>query len=207
MHEVIHFIRYALSHWGYWAVLGSLLGECGGLPLPGETTLVFSSFLAHKGTGLQIQWIILVGIAAAVGGDNIGFFLGRRFGPHFLRWLRRRFHMDEDIDVAKDHIRHHGKATIFWARYIFGLRTIAGPVAGALDMEWREFLLYNFLGAASWVTIMALIGFAFANEFNSLLDFLEKLSWIIAAVVFTIGYLLWRHQKREFRKAHKKETS
>lgn len=199
MHDIIHFIRYALSHWGYFAVLVGLLGECAGLPLPGETTLVFSSFLAHKGTDLRIYWVILVGIAAAVGGDNIGFYIGRRFGPRFLRWLRTRFHLDDDIDVAKHHIRHHGAATIFWARYIFGLRTIAGPVAGALDMEWKEFLLFNFLGAATWVTIMSMIGYAFANEFDSLLGFLEKLSWIIAVIVFVIGYLIWRHQKKVYR--------
>lgn len=207
MHEIIHFIRYALSHWGYWAVLGGLLGECAGLPLPGETTLVFSSFLAHKGTDLRIYWVILVGIAGAVGGDNIGFYIGRRFGPRFLRWLRRCFHIDDDIDAAKDQIRRHGAATIFWARFIFGLRTIAGPVAGALDMEWKKFLLFNFLGAATWVTTMSLVGYAFANEFKSLLGFLEKLSWVIAIIVFTIGYLLWRHEKKEYRKTHKKEAS
>lgn len=206
MQEIYHFIRYALSHWGYFAVLGGLLGECAGLPLPGETTLIFSSFLAHKGTGLRIEWVILVGIAGAVFGDNIGFYIGRRFGPRFLRWLRKRFHIDEDIDVAKDQISRHGAATIFWARFIFGLRTIAGPVAGALGMEWKKFLLFNFLGAATWVTTMSLIGYAFANEFQSLLGFLEKLSWVIAIVVFAVGYFLWRHQKREFRQAHEKEA-
>lgn len=206
MQEIYQFIRYALSHWGYFAVLGALLGECAGLPLPGETTLIFSSFLANKGTDLRIQWVILVGIAGAVFGDNIGFYIGRRLGPRLLRWLRKRFHNDEDIDVARDQIRRHGAATIFWARFIFGLRTIAGPVAGALGMEWKKFLIFNFLGAATWVVSISLVGYAFANEFHSLLGFLEKLSWVIGIAVFATGYFIWRHKKKEFRTAHKKEA-
>ena len=200
MHELEHIIRSVLDHWGYLAILGALLGESAGLPLPGETILVFASFLANKGSRLQIQWVILVGIAAAVLGDNAGFLVGRHFGPRLLRWITRTFHMDEDVAAAKDQIRRHGPATVFWARYIVVLRTITGPVAGALGMEWKEFLLFNFLGAITWVTAISLIGYAFANEFQSLLGFLEKMSWILASAVFAVGFFLWRHKKKTLRK-------
>lgn len=206
MHELYHLVRYALSHWGYFAIIGGLLGECAGLPLPGETILIFSSFLAHKDTALHIQWIILIGIAAATSGDNLGFWVGRRLGPRLLRWLRKTFHIDEDIDAAKDQIRRHGPATIFWARYIFGLRTIAGPVAGALGMAWIEFLVFNILGAATWVTSIAMIGYAFANKFHTLLGFFEKLSWIIALAIFSIGFFLWRRKKKRFRQQQKQNA-
>jgi membrane-associated protein len=103
------------------------------------------------------------------------------------------------VGAAKDQIRRHGAATIFWARYIFGLRTIAGPLAGMLGMEWKKFLLYNVLGAASWVTAMAFVGYAFSNEFDTLLGFFEKVSWLMALALFTIGYLLWRRQKKRYK--------
>jgi membrane-associated protein len=197
MDWLYHIIREALVNWGYLAVAAALLGENAGLPLPGETTLMFSSFLAHKSTRLHIEWIIAVGIAAAVLGDNLGFLVGRWVGPRLLQWLQKRFHMEDEILTARDQIRRHGKATVFWARYIFGLRTIIGPVAGALGMEWREFLLYNVLGAATWVTAMSLCGFFFANTFQSLLGFFEKASWIVGVGVFSIGYWLWRRKKKE----------
>ncbi|MFZ0662218.1 MAG: DedA family protein [Acidobacteriaceae bacterium] len=200
MHGFEQIIRSLLDQWGYVAIFGALLGESAGLPLPGETILVLSSFLAHKGTSLHIQWVILVGIAAAVLGDNIGFYVGRRLGPRLLRWLGKRFHLDEDIEVVRYQIRHHGRATVFWARYIFGLRTITGPVAGALGMEWKEFLLFNVLGAASWVMAIGFSVYAFADVFHSLLGFLEKLSWVIAVVVFTVGFFLWRHKKKALRR-------
>lgn len=197
-------VRSVLDQWGYVALAGALLGESAGLPFPGETILVFASFLANKGTSLQIHWVILVGIAAAVIGDNGGFLVGRHFGPRLLRWLKKRFHMDEDIAVAQYQIRRHGKATVFWARYIFVLRTITGPVAGALGMEWKEFFLFNVLGAATWVTAVSLTGYAFANEFQSLMGFLEKISWAIAAAVFCVGYVLWRRKKKELRREGKR---
>jgi membrane-associated protein len=107
--------------------------------------------------------------------------------------------MDEDLAVASDQLRRHGGATVFWARYIFGLRTIAGPVAGALGMEWKKFLLYNFLGAATWVTGIAMTGFAFGARFQSLFDYIEKASWAVSGGVFAIGYIVWRRKKKKFR--------
>ncbi|HEY1809050.1 MAG TPA: DedA family protein, partial [Acidobacteriaceae bacterium] len=112
-----------------------------------------------------------------------------------LNWLRRKFHMDDEIETAKDQIRRHGGATVFWARYVFGLRTITGPVAGALGMEWKKFLLWNALGAVTWVSSIALTGYAFSHEFNSLLSYFEKASWVISAGIFGVGYVLWRRRK------------
>lgn len=197
MHWLAHLIRYALVRWGYLALAAALMGEDAGLPLPGESVLMLASFLAHKSTGLRLPWLILVGIAAAIMGDNIGFLAGRRFGPRLLNWMRDKLHMGDDIATATDQIRRHGPATVFWARYIFGLRTIAGPVAGALGMEWPRFLLFNALGAITWVTAMALAGYAFASKFHTLLSYFGKASWIISASVFAVGYTYWRRRKRQ----------
>lgn len=66
-----------------------LLAEDAGVPVPGETTLVFASFLAHKGTHLEIGWVIMIGIVAVIMGDNIGFFVGRNFGQDLLHWMKK----------------------------------------------------------------------------------------------------------------------
>lgn len=200
MQWLYHWIRYALVHYGYWAVLGSLLAENGGLPVPGETTLMFASFLAHKTNQLNLAWVILVGIVASTAGDNLGFLLGRKLGNRLIRWMKKIFHLDsEDINAAKDLIRRHGKVTIFFARFIFGLRTVAGPLAGVLGMEWKEFVIFNALGAALWVTCMSLVGYLFANEFDTLLSYFETASWIIAGGLFALGYFLWRRYKKRYR--------
>lgn len=199
MSWIVELVRHALVHWGYLALIAGLLGEDAGLPLPGETVLMCASFLAHKTNQLSLTLLIVIGIAAAVMGDNLGFLIGRKLGPGVLRWLLSKIHMEDDVAVATDQIRRHGSATVFWARYVIGLRTVAGPVAGALGMDWKKFLLANFLGAATWVTVIAVTGYEFATEFNTLLDLFEKVSWALAGVVFGAGYLIWRRAKKNYR--------
>ena len=206
MQWIYHAVRYFLVHWGYLAIVIGVMGEDTGLPLPGETVLVFASFLAHKGTGLQLYWVIPVGMAAATLGDNLGFLVGRKLGPTLLRWMKKILRLDdEDERAAKDLIRRRGGSTIFFARFIFGLRTVAGPLAGMLGMEWKRFLLFNFLGAATWATSVCLIGYAFASQFNTLLSYFETAGWALAAGLFTLGYVLWRRHKKQYRKRHQQD--
>jgi membrane-associated protein len=208
MEWIYHAVRHFLSTWGYWAVLIGLLGENAGLPLPGETVLMFASFLAHKGTDLELRWIIVTGIGAAVLGDNTGFLIGRKLGSTLIRWMKKLLRMnDEDVGAAKDMFKRHGAATIFFARFIFGMRTIAGPLAGVLDMEWKEFLLFNFLGATTWVTVISFTGYLFANEFQTLLDYIEDLSWVMAAGLFSLAYYLWRRQKSKYKERKKQHEA
>ena len=203
MQWLYHTVRELLVSWGYWAVSLGLFAESAGVPVPGETVLMFASFLAHKNSGLQLQWVILTGIATSTMGDNIGFLLGRHFGAVIIRWIRKLLHLEsEDINVARELLRRHGGRTVFFARFIFGLRTIFGPLAGSLGMDWREFLKFNLLGAAVWVTAISLTGYAFANEFDTLLGYIEKASWAIAGGLLLLGYLLWRRRKSAFRARH-----
>ncbi len=200
MHWIDHTVRYILSSWGYWALLLGIFGESVGLPLPGETLLMFASFLAQKHSGLRIRWVIPVGVVAAVMGDNLGYWLGRNFGKIFIRWAKKILRVDDqDIETAKKLIKTHGGRTIFFSRFIFGLRTIAGPMAGSLDMRWPRFFKFNLLGAAVWVTVMSFAGYAFANEFQTLLGYIEKASWAIAGGLLLTGYLIWRREKHKYK--------
>lgn len=197
MSWLAHIISHALLHWGYFALFVGVFGEDAGLPLPGESVLMLASFLAHKTHRLDLPLLILVGIAAAILGDNLGYFVGKRLGRRLLRWLRDKFNLEDDLVTAADQIRRHGPATIFWSRYVVGLRTVAGPVAGALGMDWKQFLLYNALGAVTWVTGMSLIGYALAARFASLLGYIEKASWVVGCTVFIAGAILWRRKKKQ----------
>lgn len=196
MEWVAHVVQYFLTRWGYLALAAGIFGESAGLPLPGETLLILSSFVAHKSKGLNIGLVIATGAVAAICGDNAGYLAGKYAGPRLLRWLQRKFNMQEDVAAATALIRRHGGATIFWARFVVGLRTVAGPVAGALDMEWSRFLLFNALGAISWVGVIALTGYLFAAKVHSLASYIEKVSWGIAGAIFLVGYGLWRRMKK-----------
>ena len=152
MHWFYNVVHDFLTSWGYWALLLGLFGESMGLPLPGETVLMFASFLTHKETGLHIYWVILVGIAAAVMGDNLGYLLGHHLGGTFIRWAQKLFRLDDDdIRAARNLIKTHGGKTIFFSRFVFGLRTIAGPMAGRQLGNGMEAVLQIQLSGSCYV--------------------------------------------------------
>jgi membrane protein DedA with SNARE-associated domain len=200
-------VRSWVVNWGYLAIAANLLGEDMGLPVPGETALLFSSFLANKGTGLELYYIIPIGIAACTLGDNVGFLLGQKYGSTLIRWAKKIFRQkDEDVAAAKDLIRRHGKRSVFWARFVFGFRTVNGPFAGMLGMKWKDFLLYNFLGAALWVSAISAFGYLISNEFQTLLGYVEKASWAFGGTLFALTYFAWWRYKKHFRKRQHQQS-
>ena len=198
MHWIVNTVHHYLLAWGYWAIIVGLLGENAGLPLPGETILIFASFLAFKHEHFHYVWIIVAGIAAATAGDNAGYWIGHTLGRRFLDKWKHIFHVDDQDIAAGEHlIKRRGALTIYLARFIWGLRTLAGPLAGVLRMEWKRFVLNNFLGAATWVSLIVLLGYAFGHEFNSLVDFFEKADIAMMAGIAVLGFYLWRRYKKK----------
>jgi membrane protein DedA with SNARE-associated domain len=89
----------------------------------------------------------------------------------------------------------YGAATIFFARFVFGMRVFAGPLAGVLRMRWRVFVLFNFLGAAVWVTVIASAGFLFGRHWRTLLRALQRFNIAVLIVALAvILYLWWRYR-------------
>src|SRR6185437_532358 len=198
MHWIVNTVHHYLLAWGYLAIIVGLLGENAGLPLPGETILIFASFLAFKHEHFHYVWIIVAGIAAATAGDNAGYWIGQSLGRRFLDKWKHLFHVDDQDIAAGEHlIKRRGALTIYLARFIWGLRTLAGPLAGVLRMEWKRFALYNFLGAATWVSLIVLLGYAFGHEFNSLVDFFEKADIAMMVGIAVLGFYFWRRYKKK----------
>src|SRR2546425_5439607 len=160
--HVLDLLRGALVHYGYWAVAVALLLENAGVPVPGETVLLMASFLAYSERDLQMGWIIVVGTVAATLGDNLGYFLGYRGGRRLLERYQHIFRIRDATLAQGDRLfARYGAITVFFARFVFGMRIIAGPMAGVLRMPWRKFFAANFLGALVWVTVISGAGFFF----------------------------------------------
>jgi len=84
------------------------------------------------------------------------------------------------------------------ARFVFGMRVIAGPLAGVLRMPWRRFVLFNFLGAATWVTVISCMGYFFGRHWQRLLQIVGRANLVVFVVALAIVWLLWRrYRKRE----------
>jgi membrane-associated protein len=187
-----------LIAYGYWAVAGSLLLENAGLPVPGETILLLASFLAYSERTLALPTIIVVATIAAVTGDNLGYWIGHRGGRSLLERYQHLLRISpRTIERGERLFQRYGATTIFFARFIAGLRIVAGPLAGVLGMDWRKFVLWNFLGAMVWVSVIAAIGYFLGSNWDLLVRVVKHLhvSGIVLAAVAVL--LLWWRRRRK----------
>ena len=171
----------------------TLLLENAGVPLPGETMLLFASFLAYQQHELKLSLIIAVGTLACTVGDNIGYLIGFRGGRPLLRRYQKFFRVsDEKLAQAEATFDRWGPATVFVARFVAGLRVFNGPLAGVLRMHWRRFVLFNFLGALTWVTVISCVGYFFGQHWQGLLQMVGRANLIVFAVAVVIAVYVWR---------------
>ncbi len=191
-------IRQFLIHWGYWGVAAFLLLENAGVPLPGETVLLLASVLAFKSHELRLPWIIVVGTIACTAGDNIGYLIGSAGGrPLLERWKNFFRVKDEHIHSAEELLHRYGPLAIFFARFIAGARIVAGPLAGVLRMHWKTFALFNFLGAVTWVTVIASLGYLFGSQLDRLLATVKHVELaLLILLLIGLAVYLWRRKKR-----------
>jgi membrane protein DedA with SNARE-associated domain len=191
-HHIFELLRGALVHYGYWAVAALLLLEGAGLPLPGETILLLASFLAYSEHELQLPWVIVVGTVASALGGEIGFALGQRGGRPLIERYRHVFSIrSETVERGDRLFERYGAAAVFLGRFLFGMRVLASLLAGALHMPWRKFVLFNFLGAAVWVSAICGAGYLFGGHWGRLAHDLRRVDLLVGIVVVVAGLWLW----------------
>ena len=144
-----------------YSLLGALvLGESAGLPVPGETAVITGGGLAAAGS-LSLPVVIAVTVLAAIVGDTFGWWLGRRGGRAFL--LRDGLlasHRRRAVGHADRLFERHGAATVFFGRFVPGVRVVAAVTAGAARMPWRRFAPANAAGALAWASAVATLAYA-----------------------------------------------
>src|SRR5208337_2987659 len=183
--------------YGYWAVALALLWESAGNPVPGEITLLLASFLAHSEHHLHLGWIIVAATCAATVGGDLGYALGHYGGRPLLDRYQSFFRIPPvALERGEKMFARYGAAAIFFARFVFGMRVFAGPLAGVLRMRWRAFAIFNFLGAAVWVTVIASAGYLFGHHWRSLLRAMQRFNIVVLIVAgAVILYWWWRHRR------------
>jgi len=180
-----------------YALVGLVIGlESMGIPLPGEVALVSASLLSS--TGLTSPWGVACAAAfGAIVGDSVGYAVGRRGGRALLARLGRRFpaHLGPpQVERAERMFARWGVWAVFFGRFVALLRILAGPLAGALHVPYRKFLLANAGGGLVWAfgTTFLLYHVGRAAE-----HWLKDLSWAALAVAVLCGVAttLWLRRR------------
>jgi membrane protein DedA with SNARE-associated domain len=160
-----------ITQWGYVAIfLIVILGNVG-LPVPEETVLTVSGYLIWKGR-LEVVPVILTAVTSAVIGDNVAYWLGRRYGRLVLtRFIKVR---PERIERMQRLVLRYGMFAVFVARFVAGLRFMAGPLAGSTGLSPIRFFIANLLGAAVYVPVAVGAGYAVGYGLSEQIDRLRR---------------------------------
>jgi membrane protein DedA with SNARE-associated domain len=172
--------------YGLLALFLIVMLESGGVPLPGETALIAAAIFASRGD-LEIAEVIGVAAAAAIIGDNLGYWIGRtagrrvleRFGP-IQRWSRPSLVWSERF------FQRHGGKTVFIGRFIAVLRVTAAWMAGVSHMPWWRFFAWNAAGGICWAVLVGLVAY-FAG--HAAADAIGRYGFLGAAFVVVVVVL------------------
>ena len=153
-------MTHFFTHNGLPLLFVVVMLESFGIPLPGETALIFFGVLASKGN-YNIAEVIAIAAAGAIVGDNLGYWLIGRVGGRALfrrnKWLHRW--SESVIPRTENLMKRHGAKTVFFGRFIAILRFTAAWVAGLGKMHWWTFLFWNATGGIIWAAAVGLVAY------------------------------------------------
>jgi len=188
-------IDHLLTQYGYAAVFVLVGAESLGVPLPGETILIAAAIYAGSTHRLSVWLIFAVAAAAAILGDNIGFWIGDRGGYRLLHRYGRYIRVkDKEIKVGRLVFDRHGGKVVFFGRFVSVLRTYAAFLAGTLKMRWRRFLPYNAAGGIVWAALYSFVPYAVGNAIKHTSHTIAIVLGIAAVVVIVAAIVLVRRK-------------
>jgi membrane protein DedA with SNARE-associated domain len=153
-------VTHFFTHHGLPILFVVVMLESFGIPLPGETALIAFGVLASQGN-YDIAAVIAVAAAAAIVGDNLGYWVIGRWGGRalFQRWAWLRRYSDTVLPRAEQLMQRHGGKTVFFGRFISILRFTAAWAAGLGRMHWWKFFFWNAAGGICWATLVGLVSY------------------------------------------------
>jgi membrane-associated protein len=171
-----------LIRWGGYVVLFVIVftetGLLVGFFLPGDSLLITAGIVAAAG-GLNIWWLNVVLIVAAITGDSVGYAIGVRLGPRLFTRPQSLLFNPRHIERTRVFYERHGPKTIVIARFVPIVRTFAPVVAGVGQMEYRRFIFYNVAGGIGWVTSMTWAGYGLGRVIPNLGSYIHLVVGIV----------------------------
>ena len=191
-----------------FAVIFAESGLFFGFFFPGDSLLLTAGLFAYKGVELagggelKLSLLVLIPMlfVAAVLGDNVGYWFGRKVGQPLFKRPQSLLFRPKNLLAAKAFYDRHGGKTITLARFMPFIRTFVPIVAGAVNMEWRRFMFFNLFGGLIWAAGVIMAGYSLARAIPP--NVLDNYFLVIVLVVIIVSMLpaiihLWRTERHE----------
>ena len=188
--RIVDLLRpYMEPPWGYLIVFVATFLENSvgaGVIVPGETLVIIGGFYARLGE-LWLPAVSFVAVVGAILGDNLGYWIGRRYGRGFLeRHGRKLFVTPERLEAAEDYYRRHGGKTVFLGRFIPVVRSVGFIVAGVAHMKWKRFIVYDVAGAIIWGVGHSALGYALGASYERWERYATPVGLAILAILLVL---------------------
>lgn len=186
-----------IQAFGYIGLFIIIFAESGfllGFFLPGDSLLFTAGFLASQNL-LRIEILLPLLFLAAFTGDSTGYFFGKKTGPKIFSRPKSKFFHPEHVVKTKKFFESYGSKAIVLARFIPIVRTFVPIMAGVGEMEYKNFVFYNFIGALIWAVGVTLLGYLFGNVVPNA----DKYMLYIILIIVNVSFIppLWQFYKEK----------
>ena len=196
---------------GYAGIFSIVFAESGllvGFFLPGDSLLFTAGFLASQGF-FNIYFLCALIFIAAVAGDNVGYWFGKKAGPRVFKKEDSLVFSKSNVERSQKFYEKHGGKTIILARFIPVVRTFAPVIAGVGKMEYKKFFAYNVIGGLIWGVGVTAMGYILGSSIPNIDKYLIPVAILI--ILFSIAPALWHllrdQEKRAEYLAHAKRAA
>ncbi len=187
-----------ITIYGVWLVAAFVALESIGFPLPAEAALITAAFFAARTHDVNIWFLISVAILAAVVGEIVGFWIGRRFGYQLLKRHGARLGLTEGrIKIGQWLFVQYGGRFVFIARFLPVFRNMAAVLAGTNSMAQHSFYFASGTAAVAWIMCYGFAAYSFGEAFANLASPAAVFLGLAAALmVLAVPALILRYEKR-----------
>ncbi|MFT8816652.1 MAG: DedA family protein [Komagataeibacter saccharivorans] len=148
---LLQHLEHLFQHYGYGVIGVIVMLESMGAPLPAETLLISAGIYCAATHRLDIAWVAVAGIIGAIMGDNFGYLIGRWLGHPLLERKGARIGLTpRRLQTGRFLFKRYGGVIVAFGRFIAFLRMFVALLAGANEMPWPSFLLFNAIGGIFW---------------------------------------------------------
>ncbi len=188
------------SNWGYLIVFAGVFLESiflTGWIAPGTTVILIGSFFAAQGE-LNIWMLWVTSVVAALLGDNVGYFIGRRMGREVVERYDKKPRLRSGMQRSQRFFSRYGGITVLFGRMISGVDAFIPVTAGMNGMPHWKYMAYDIPGAMLWSGVFCALGYFLGNNWRTIDRVIDYFGWgMLGLILVAVIVLLLVRRRRK----------